>query len=245
MDEIMTQAQQNIASRAASDKAQDDTAIRTALSAAHTAKTDRKARTTTPAKPAPANPQRQVIPARRDLVRRNVVNLASIDLLAPTDDMMSKLYRLFGLEPVNVVGIEDGTLGTLKAQGESLKASLSDRALELHFQRIVGAYVGSAYGAATFFDAKRTIAREMASKMNEDRDEDRDGPSGFESRVERAQSFAADMACQSHALHAAARGAVAAYEYVIGTEWKPYVPNTPETQTLTRQAASARDAAFN
>ena len=245
MDDIMTQAQQNIASNAASDNSQDDSAIRTALSAAHTAKTDRKARTNTQAKAAPANPQRQVIPARKDLVRRNVVNLASVDLLAPTQDMMTKLYRLFGLEHVNTVGIEDGTYGTLKAQGESLKASLSDRALELHFQRIVGAYVGSAYGAATFFDSKRTVAREMAAKMNDDRDEDRDGPSGFESRVERAQAFAADMACQAHALHAAARGAVAAYAHVIGSDWKPYVPNTPETETLTRQAASARDAAFS
>ena len=100
-------------------------------------------------------------------------------------------------------------------------------------------------GAATFFDSKRAVARDMASKMNDERDEDRDGPSGFESRVERAQAFAADMARQSFALLAAAEGAVKAYHEITGSEWKPYVPNTPESQTVTRQAAAARASAFN
>lgn len=233
----MTQASQNIASATASDKAQDDTTMGAAITAA------RKTKTTT--KAAPANPQRHAIPARRDLVRRNVVTLGSVELLAPTDGMMAKLTRLFGLDVIDVDGIEAGTKDALETQGATLAVSLSEKALELHFQRLVGAYVGSAFGAATFFDSKRTVARDMATKMNEDRDEDREGPSGFESKVERAQAFAADMACQSHALHAAARGAVAAYAHVIGSDWKPYVPNTPETETVTRQAATARAAAFD
>lgn len=232
----MTQAQQNIASPVASGKAQDDTTMGAAITAA------RKA----PAKKAPTKAtQPTAIPARRDTSGRNVITLASVALLAPTHDMMSKLSRLFGTEAVEVDEIAASTQAALQQQADTLAASLSDKALELHFQRLVGAYVGSAMGAATFFDSKRAVARDMASKMNDERDEDRDGPSGFESRVERAQAFAADMARQSFALLAAAEGAVKAYHEITGSEWKPYVPNTPESQTVTRQAAAARASAFN
>jgi hypothetical protein len=106
-------------------------------------------------------------------------------------------------------------------------ASLSDRAMDMHFQRIVGAYV------------------DLASKLNDDCDEDREGPSGFESRVERAQMFAAEMARQSFTLLAAAEGAVKAYAEITGNEWKPYVASTPDSQGVTRQAAAARAAAFD
>jgi len=232
----MTQAQQNIASPAASGKAQDDTTMGAAITAA------RKA----PAKKVPTKAtQPAPIPARRDTSGRTVITLASVALLAPTHDMMSKLSRLFGTETVEVDEIAASTQAALQQQADILAAALSDKALELHFQRLVGAYVGSAMGAATFFDTKRAVARDMASKMNEDRDEDRDGPSGFESRVERAQAFAADMARQSFALLAAAEGAVKAYHEITGSEWKPYVPNTPESQTVTRQAAAARASAFD
>ncbi|RZL19267.1 MAG: hypothetical protein EOP64_10780, partial [Sphingomonas sp.] len=193
----MSQAHQNIAPAAASDKS------------AARKNTGKKAQ-------APAVQQAPAV--RRDT--RQVITLASAGMLAPTHDRMTKLYRFFGMEPVEVDEIAANTQQSLQQQAEALRSSLSDKAMEMHFQRIVGAYVGSAFGAAQFFDSKRAIAKDMASKLNEDRDEDRDGPSGFESRVERAQGFAAEMARQSYALLAAAEGAVAAYAEITGSEWK-------------------------
>ena len=56
--------------------------------------------------------------------------------------MMSKLSRLFGTEAVEVDEIAASTQAALQQQADTLAASLSDKALELHFQRLVGAYVG-------------------------------------------------------------------------------------------------------
>jgi hypothetical protein len=226
----MSQAAQNIAASTAADKAE---AI---VGAAMNAATARKKAS----KPQPAQ-----TPARRDFAARQVITLASAGMLAPTADKMAHLSRLFGIEPVDVDGIHDSTFRTLILQADELRASLSDRAMDMHFQRIVGAYVGSAYGAAQFYDGKRAIARDLASKLNDERDEDREGPSGFESRVERAQMFAAEMARQSFTLLAAAEGAVKAYAEITGNEWKPYVASTPDSQGVTRQAAAARAAAFD
>lgn len=231
----MSQAAQNIVASAAADKADTGTTMGAAMTAA---------RRTTGKKPN-SKPQPAQAPARRDMAARQVITLASAGLLAPTPEKMAQLTRVFGLEPMDADGIADVTAHTLQQQAEELRASLSDKAMEMHFQRIVGAYVGSAYGAAQFYDGKRAIARELASKLNDARDEDRDGPSGFESRVERAQMFAAEMARQSYATLAAAEGAVRAYEHITGNEWKPYVGSTTESQSLSRQAAAARAAAFD
>ena len=232
----MSQADQNIAAPAAADKAQADTAMGQAIAAARTTKA---APRKTTAKAQPPQP-----PARRDAAARQAITLESAGLLAPTVDAMNRINRFFGLDPVDADEIADLTAHTLQQQAEAMGGSLGEKGTAMHFQRIVGAYVGSAYGAAQFYDTKRALAREMASKLNEDRDEDRDGPSGFQSRVERAQAFAADMARQSFATLAAAEGAVRAYEHITGRKWTPWVPTTPESQSLSRQAIAARSSAF-
>lgn len=232
----MSQAAQNIVTPAAADKA--ETTMGAALNAAR--KTAPKGNKKPGNKPQPAQ-----APARRDMAARQVITLESAGRLAPTADKMAQLTRLFGIEVVDADGIADVTAATLQQQAQELRSTMNDKAMEMHFQRIVGAYVGSAYGAAQFYDGKRAIARDLASKLNDDRDEDRDGPSGFESRVERAQSFAAEMARQSFATLAAAEGAVRAYAEITGNDWKPYVGNTPDSQNLSRQTAAARAAAFD
>lgn len=239
---IMSQAQQNIASGTVSDKGEADNAMAQAIKGA------------TPRKPAsgkgkgkqpqPAKDQARA-PVRGSMGSRQTITLATAAAQAPTADQMARICRMFGTEAVDVDGIHSATSDSLMQQAEALRPNLSDKAMEMHFQRIVGAYVGSAYGAAQFYDAKRLVARDMASKLNEMRDEDRDGPSGFESRLERAQMFAADMAAQSFATLAAAEGAVAAYAEITGNEWKPYVANTPDTQAVSRQAATLRASAFD
>lgn len=188
----------------------------------------------TPNKGAPA-------PARRD-VSREVVTLETAILLAPTDDVSTKICSLFVMDPVPMADIREMVEEHLVAQARVMP--LTEKNAEMHFQRIVGQYVGSAVSAARFYDTKRAAAREMASKFNEPRDEDRDGASGFESRLERAQMFAAEMAWQSLATLAAAEGAVSAYSHITGNDWKPYVGSTPENRGVAAQSAAARASAF-
>ena len=132
--------------------------------------------------------------------------------------------------PRDTAGIREATEEHLALASKELP--LSEKALEMHLQRIVGAYVSSAYGAGQFYTGKVTQARDLTMKVaNEDRDEDRDGVSGFESRAERARIFAAEMGLQAHALLAAAEGAVSTYAHLTGSEWKPYeAPSKPERQ---------------
>ena len=110
----------------------------------------------------------------------------------------------------------------------------------MHLQRIAGSFVSSAFGAAQFYGTKKSAAMELTSKLlNDDRDEDRDGPTGFDSKAERARLFAAEMALQSFALLAAAEGAVPAYAEITGEDWKPYVAPGDNTQSVNRQSAAA------
>ncbi len=181
----------------------------------------------------------------RNMAARQVITLDTAATHSPTDDVMSKVYQVFGLDPVPVAEIRERVEERIVLEARLLGSVMSEKALEMHLQRIVGAYVGSAYGAASFYDAKRQAARELTSKLNEERDEDRDGPSGFESRVQQAQEFAAQMAVQSVATLAAAEGAVSAYAHATGNTWKPYMPPAQEGQGISRQAAAARMSAFD
>ena len=113
---------------------------------------------------------------------------------------------------------------------------LNDKAMAIHLQRVVGSFVGSAFGAATFYQTKLTAARDLTmASQNDDRDEDRDGVSGFESKGERARLFAAQMGLQAYALMAAAEGAVHAYaphhrrrvEGLRGTRLRPQQHQPP------------------
>jgi hypothetical protein len=118
--------------------------------------------------------------------------------------------------------------------------------MQIHMQRIVGSYVGSAYGAGQFYSKAVTEAKDATAKLaNDIRDEDLDGPVGFDSAAQRKREFAADMGIQAHALRMAAEGAVAAYEHIVGESWKPYErqPENPG-QAVSRQAADLQMAAL-
>ena len=182
-----------------------------------------------------------VLPARRE-ISREVVTLDTAARLAPTDDVSSKICKVFAMDPVPVAEIREAVEEHLVAQSRIMP--LTEKNAEMHFQRIVGQYVGSAVSAARFYDTKRHTAREMASQFNDLRDEDRDGASGFESKLERAQAFAAEMAWQSLATLAAAEGAVSAYHHITGNDWKPYVGMTQESRTVSAQSAAVRASAF-
>ncbi|RUV80597.1 hypothetical protein EOA51_32780, partial [Mesorhizobium sp. M1A.F.Ca.IN.020.32.1.1] len=143
-------------------------------------------------------------------------------------------------------GIRDLHEKLIIETADALGEGLGERAMQIHLQRIVGAYVGSAHGAGQFYSRAVTEARDATAKAaNDARDEDLDGPVGFDSAAQRKREFAADMALQSHALRMAAEGAVAAYEQIVGERWKPFErPVDNPGQSVDRKAAELQLAAL-
>ena len=126
-----------------------------------------------------------------------------------------------------------------------LQDQLHEKALALHLQRVVGAFVGSAVAAGRFYGSKVDQARALGSRHHDEhRHEDKDGLAGFDSRAQRAREFAAELALQAHALLAAAEGAAAAYLHLVGNDWRPYQRPPLPAESVSRQAAAAQLAAF-
>ena len=182
----------------------------------------------------------RVIPLRR------ATTLEMVHLACPDSPQALRISESFGLAILDSDGIRDLHERLIVETADALKDGLSDRAMEIHLQRIVGSYVGSAYGAGQFYSKAVTEAKDATAKLaNDIRDEDLDGPVGFDSNAQRKREFAADMGLQSHALRMAAEGAVAAYEHIVGETWKPYERQVENPgQTVSRQAADLQMAAL-
>jgi hypothetical protein len=182
-------------------------------------------------------------PTRASQVRQTIT-FELVTRLAPNAAVADKIATRFALEPVDYHAIREATEEQVGRSAQALQSNVSDTAMKIHLQRIVGAFVGSAHGAATFYGNKVTQARDLTTSLaNEDRDEDRDGVYGFENKVARAQQFAAEAGLAAFALLAAAEGAVHAYAEVTGDDWKPYEASAP-AGTVSRQAAAAAMDAF-
>jgi hypothetical protein len=176
---------------------------------------------------------------------RQSITFELIVRLAPHQGLTDNLVRTFGLEPVHYDTIRDATAEHIGRAAKAFGTALNEKALQIHLQRITGAFVGSAFGAAQFYGTKKSAAMELTSKLlNDDRDEDREGPAGFESKAERARLFAAEMALQSFALMAAAEGAISAYADLTGDEWKPYEAPLAPAASVSRKSAATEMAAF-
>ena len=76
-------------------------------------------------------------------VRQHLAHLAD-------DGLVSRLSRVFGIEPVYFHDIADSTKAALTQASNALTDNLSEKAMEIHLQRIVGSFVGSACGAGEF-----------------------------------------------------------------------------------------------
>lgn len=191
----------------------------------------------------PARSPRQ--PARVVPLRRGTT-LEMVRLACPDTTQASLISESFGLPVLDSDGIRDLHEKLIIETADSLSEGLGERAMQIHLQRIVGAYVGSAHGAGQFYSRAVSEARDATAKAaNDARDEDLDGPVGFDSAAQRKREFAADMGIQAHALRMAAEGAVVAYEHVVGETWKPFDrPVENPGQTLDRKAAATQMAAF-
>ena len=176
---------------------------------------------------------------------RQVITLELVAAHAPSQGLVGRLCSTFGLDAVDYEGIREATKEQISLSAEALQPTVNETAMKIHLQRVVGSFVGSAYGAAQFYGGKVTQARDLTSKLaNDDRDEDREGVYGFESRAARARQFAAEAGLTAYTLMAAAEGAVDAYTHVTGDKWKPYEPPVAGPATVGRQAAEAEIAAF-
>ena len=157
------------------------------------------------------------VPATRKSPVRQAITFELVQAHAPHASLAENLSRTFGIDPVDYAAILEATEENIGLSAKALQPTLNDKAMEIHLQRVVGSFVSSAYGAATFYGTKVTQAKDLTMKsQNDDRDEDRGGVSGFESKAERARQFAAEMGLQAYALMAAAEGAVSAYAHITG-----------------------------
>ncbi|RUX44893.1 MAG: hypothetical protein EOS81_16680 [Mesorhizobium sp.] len=182
----------------------------------------------------------RVVPLRKG------TTLEMVRLCCPDASQASLIAESFGLPILDSDGIRDLHERLIIDTAEALNDGLGERAMQIHLQRIVGAFVGSAHGAGQFYSRAVTEARDATAKAaNDTRDEDLDGPVGFDSAAQRKREFAADMGVQSHALRMAAEGAVAAYEQVVGERWKPFERAIENPgQSVDRKAAELQLAAL-
>ncbi|MBB3649248.1 hypothetical protein FHX14_005482 [Rhizobium sp. BK619] len=173
--------------------------------------------------------------------------LEMVRLTCPDTTQASRISESFGLAVLDSTGIRDLHERLITETADALNEGLAERAMQIHLQRIVGAYVGSAHGAGQFYSRAVTDARDATAKASCDaRDEDLDGPVGLDGNAQRKREFAADVGLQAHAIRMAAEGAVAAYELVVGETWKPFErPAENSGQTLDRRAAEMQISAFD
>lgn len=174
--------------------------------------------------------------------------LEMVRLACPDAPQATRICESFGLPIVDSDGIRELHRNQLLDSADALKEGLAEKAMQIHMQRIVGSFVGSAYGAGQFYSRAVTEARDLTTKLsNDDRNEDLDGPVGFDSRAQRKREFAADMGLQAHVLRMAAEGAVSAYEDITGETWKPYerAGSSLAAPSIDQKAASLQMSAFD
>ncbi|MGZ2386015.1 hypothetical protein [Rhizobium brockwellii] len=192
------------------------------------------------AKPATNRPSTRVVPLRKG------ATLEMVRLTCPDTAQAMLIAESFGTAVVDSDGIHELHERLIIETADSLSSGLGEKAMQIHLQRIVGAYVSSAHGAGQFYSRAVSEARDATAKSaNDARDEDLGGPVGYDSAAQRKREFAADMGIQSHALRMAAEGAVSAYRQVIGDVWKPFDrPVENPGHSLDRKAAEAQMAAL-
>ncbi len=181
-------------------------------------------------------------PSARVVQLRKGATLEMVRLTCPDSVQAMRIAESFGTAVVDGDGVRDTHERLILETIDTLSEGLGERAMQIHLQRIVGAFVGSAHGAGQFYSRAVTEARDATAKAaSDDRDDDRDGIVGYDSSAQRKREFAADMGIQAFSLRMAAEGAVAAYEHAVGERWKPFDrPIDNPGQALDRKAAEAQ-----
>ena len=85
--------------------------------------------------------------AARHQTVRHAITFELVQAHAPNPGLAENLSRTFGLEPVDYAAILERTEEHIAMSAQSLQDALNEKALRIHLQRVVGSFVGSAYGA--------------------------------------------------------------------------------------------------
>ena len=179
---------------------------------------------------------------KRETRQALTFEMASLRNLCPHEGVAENVATAFGLIVPDYDAIRAEHASALKRMAEAFESSLNGKATEMHFQRIVGALVGSAVGAGRFYSTKVGEARAATARAADGGDDDHGSPIGFESKAQRTREFAADMAMQAYALLAAAHGSIDAYKDLTGEDWKAY--EAPAEAQVEKKAATAQIGAF-
>ena len=173
---------------------------------------------------------------------RQVITFETAQRLCPTEGQINRIVQVYGLDAVDYHAIREASEQAIGTVARAMTSYMNETAMRMHLQRIVGAHIGSAFGAGQFYDTKAEQARNLTSAVT---DEDRMGVDGGANRAARARDFAATAAVQSYAVLAAAEGAKDAYAEIVGEEWKLYVGQQQGSQSVDGRAAAAQLAAFD
>src|ERR1019366_6970486 len=87
---------------------------------------------------------------------RQSITFELVTRLAPHQGLTDNLVRTFGLDPVDYDGIRDTTGEHITRAAKAFGTALNERALQIHLQRVTGAFVSSAFGAAQFYGIKKS-----------------------------------------------------------------------------------------
>lgn len=97
-----------------------------------------------------AAPKTTARPATRLAVRQSITFELAV-AHAPHEALANNLSRTFGLDEVDYHAIREATEEHVALAAKALEAALNEKAMQIHLQRLVGANVSSAYGAAMFY----------------------------------------------------------------------------------------------
>ena len=106
------------------------------------------------AKPATASrPASKVVPLHKG------TTLEMVRLACPDTTQAARISSSFGLPLLDSDGIRDTHLQLIAETASALSEGLKECAMQIHLQRIVGAYIGAAHGAGQFYSCAVTDAR--------------------------------------------------------------------------------------
>jgi hypothetical protein len=96
---------------------------------------------------------------------RQAITLELVIRLAPSAVQAEKIASAYTFDPVDYDGIREATEEQIGLSAQALQPTVNDTAMRIHLQRVVGAFVGSAHGGATFYGSKVTQACDLTAKL--------------------------------------------------------------------------------
>ena len=85
--------------------------------------------------------------------------------VCPNERIAANLARNFGLDPVDYHAVREAHAEALGRMANGFGETQGEKATAMHFQRIVGLLVGSAFAAGGFYGDKVTDARDLTARL--------------------------------------------------------------------------------